>query len=120
MNSTYMAQRCSGRRSVFWGLWGLTTLLLLLMVGSTNVEAKGSIYMGFPPDNARPEGLSQTDIMTSTARTVTFSYDRSGRLTFANYGEGELLVYDYDLNGNLKQVTDHFSMYLPIVLRQSN
>ncbi|MBU0703499.1 MAG: hypothetical protein KKC18_06490 [Chloroflexi bacterium] len=34
---------------------------------------------------------------TSNARTVSYTYDRSGRLTSANYGQGKLLVYHYDL-----------------------
>jgi len=103
---------------IFWGL--IVALLLLMTAGSTKVMAQELGNPDFPPASTPITEVSQVDAVTSTPRTVTFSYDRSGRLTSANYGDGVLLVYDYDPNGNLKQVTDRFGLYLPVILRQSN
>jgi YD repeat-containing protein len=64
-----------------------------------------------------PANLPLVNPQTSTTRTITFSYDRSGRLASANYGDGVLLVYDYDPAGNLQRVTDHFDVFLPLVAR---
>lgn len=60
---------------------------------------------------------SQPRATDGVSSTVTYAYDRSGRLASANYGDGVLLVYDYDPAGNLEFVTDHFDLFLPLVLR---
>jgi YD repeat-containing protein len=66
-----------------------------------------------PPANSPPANSP-----TSNACTVSYTYDRSGRLTSANYGQGKLLVYSYDPAGNLLRRTDHFDTYLPLVMRR--
>lgn len=72
-----------------------------------------------PPPDRNPQ-LATGNRQQSNSRVVNYTYDHNGRLTSANYGDGVLLVYDYDPSGNLKRVTDHFGIYLPLILRQSN
>ncbi len=50
--------------------------------------------------------------------TITFAYDAAGRLGMASYGSNKLLVYQYDANGNMVGITDHLSIYLPVMLKE--
>jgi YD repeat-containing protein len=97
-------------------------LALLLSLVFVNADAWSQQPLGSPATDAvRATGYA--DAVTPEAQdanVVTYTYDRSGRLTSANYGDGALLVYSYDPGGNLTQVTDHFGIYLPVILRQSN
>lgn len=96
-------------------------LALPLSLVFVNANARSQQALD-PPATGAVRATEYADDVTPEAQdagTVTYTYDRNGRLESANYGDGVLLVYDYDPNGNLKRVTDHFGIYLPVTLRQS-
>ena len=48
----------------------------------------------------RPADLPQVNRTDDAPRTITYAYDPLGRLTSANYGDGNYFVYTYDAVGN--------------------
>ncbi len=142
MKTTHKFQTRSVHKMALWGL--IAALVLLLSVrgvgageqgraGAREWESTGVWGQGFERVNVSLASSSYTDMPhadmppansppanspTSNACTVSYTYDRSGRLTSANYGQGKLLVYSYDPAGNLLRRTDHFDTYLPLVMRR--
>lgn len=53
----------------------------------------------------------------AAAYTVTYSYDKAGRLTKASYGEKGGFTYSYDPTGNIVKIGKRFPwpMFLPAI-----
>jgi YD repeat-containing protein len=123
-----------GRKPAFWGL--VVALVLILTVGSAGAVGPAGMPRSWASSELSPSAIRHAPLarmhpanmpiaderpanpQASNARTVTFSYDRNGRLTSANYGDGVLLVYRYDPAGNLEGVTGRLCIFLPLVVRQ--
>lgn len=110
------------RRSLWIG--AVVVLLLAGLVGRPVSADRSSRSAGRPfglvaGDRVAAATLAHGDGQAGVAqaRTISYTYDRAGRLRSANYGEGALLVYTYDAAGNLIRLTDHFGIWLPLLLR---
>ena len=56
----------------------------------------------------KPLDVSQMTGLADAPRTITYTYDPLGRLTSANYGDGNYFVYTYDAVGNRLTETTQF------------
>lgn len=56
-------------------------------------------------------------VATAAGFTVTYSYDKAGRLTSASYGGGRGFAYSYDPTGNIVKIGKGFPwpMFLPAI-----
>ncbi len=102
--------------------FGIAATIIVLLAGL--FLATGLVYAR--AEEQRNKGTGGPALLSSappsprtSAQTCTiqYTYDAAGRLTSANYGNSQVLVYTYDPAGNLLGIADHFGLYLPLVLK---
>ena len=96
MDIKLKVQSRSSRRAALWGL--LTVLALLLAVGTRVQGSRGAGEQGSTGAEIHPALRTP-----QSAITITYTYDDAGRLVGADYGESQGITYTYDAAGNLLQ-----------------
>lgn len=93
----------------------LSGVLCIILAGAFLLSATAPLRASPLEAQALPSGSPEA------ARTVTYSYDGTGRLIEADYVGDAVVEYQYDPGGNLVVVQpgDGYNVYLPLVLRQA-
>jgi len=97
------------KRTVLLLLALILTSAPLLAMARPVTAASGSDWADLPVPSSPQDTLE---------RTVSYTYDATGRLTSADYGEGVGINFAYDAAGNLISASlGGNNIYLPIVIR---